>query len=82
MKNAYSFLATELVKTVFQLKRENQLPISGFFMQGSSLDVILEKCWTEGKKCIIKTYFLWESRESLIALNFLNANNWKIGSGK
>ena len=42
-KNACLILATQSLKKVFQLKGKNQLPISRFFMGGSSLDVIVEK---------------------------------------
>ena len=70
---------------VFQLKGENRLPISGLFfalLRGFFLDVILEKHWTEGKKCIIEMFFSWEACELLITLNFLDAVKWEIGSGK
>ena len=78
-------LAMQLLKTVFQLKDENQFPISGFFMpfrKSFSVMLFWKKRWTEGKKFIIKTYFWWESRESLITVNFLNAGKWEIGLGK
>ena len=32
MKNVYRFLAMQSLKTVFQLKGESQLPVSGSFM--------------------------------------------------